>query len=459
MRTSTTPVRGILEAMGSATAEAPATAIAALEELAARFEPGDIDVPGGSARIRLEVTDGRDQDAIIELPSIHLGPPAGSPDARLSADARTWGSIAADVAGGMQAFRRGQLRVRENLHLGVGFLAATTGSTEPGRLRFGRIATANHDIAYCEAGEGPPLICLHGLGGTKASFLPTIAALAPAGNRVIAIDLPGFGDSDKPHNAPFDAPWFAGVVIEVLDQLGLERASFAGNSMGGRIAIELGFSHPDRVEKLVLLAPALAWLKERPWKWLLQVPLPRLGYLQPTPRILVEPIVRKLVPGGDRGWTAAGVDEFLRAYLTPRGPLRLLRVPAQRLPRRALRRAGFLDPAQEARSRCPLRLGPRGRARADLVHAPRRACPAALHPPGARLRPRPPARAPGGDARGDGRVPGIGARPRRYLPSSARRSARRFMPASAAAFEAPCQSVGESAGRLTPASWRVAISR
>jgi pimeloyl-ACP methyl ester carboxylesterase len=305
--------------MGSATAEAPATAIAALEELAARFEPGDIDVPGGSARIRLEVTDGADCDAVIELPSVHLEPPSGSPDARLSAGTRTWESIAADVAGGMQAFRRGQLRVRENLHLGVGFLAATTGSTEPGRLRFGRIATANHDIAYCEAGEGPPLVCLHGLGGTKASFLPTIAALAPAGNRVIAIDLPGFGDSDKPRSAPFDAPWLAGVVIEVLDRLGLDRVSLAGNSMGGRIAIELGFSEPDRVEKLVLLAPALAWLKERPWKWLLQVPLPRLGYLQPTPRILVEPVVRKLVPGGDRGWTAAGVDEFLRAYLTPAG--------------------------------------------------------------------------------------------------------------------------------------------
>ena len=154
MRTSTTPVRGILEAMGSATAEAPATAIAALEELAARFEPGDIDVPGGSARIRLEVTDGRDQDAIIELPSIHLGPPAGSPDARLSADTRTWESIAADVAGGMQAFRRGQLRVRENLHLGVGFLAATTGSTEPGRLRFGRIANGQPRHRLLRGGGG-----------------------------------------------------------------------------------------------------------------------------------------------------------------------------------------------------------------------------------------------------------------------------------------------------------------
>ena len=101
--------------------------------------------------------------------------------------------------------------------------------------------------------------------------------------------------------------------------MGIEKASFAGNSMGGRIAIELGIRHPERVEKLVLLAPALAWLKERPWRWLLQMPLPRLGYLQPSPRWAVEPIVRKLVPGGEQGWTAAGIDEFLRAYLTPAG--------------------------------------------------------------------------------------------------------------------------------------------
>jgi pimeloyl-ACP methyl ester carboxylesterase len=219
----------------------------------------------------------------------------------------------------MLAFRRGRLKVRDNLHLGIGFLASTTGSDEPGRLRFGRIETAEHDIAFCEAGEGPPIVCLHGLGGTKASFMPTIAALAREGNRVIAIDFLGFGDSDKPHSAPYDAPWFAEVVVEALDELGIERASFAGNSMGGRVAIELGIAYPERVEKLVLLAPSLAWLKERPWKWLLQVPVARLGYLQPTPRRIVDPIVRKLVPGGDRGWTAAGVDEFLRAYLTPAG--------------------------------------------------------------------------------------------------------------------------------------------
>jgi pimeloyl-ACP methyl ester carboxylesterase len=89
--------------------------------------------------------------------------------------------------------------------------------------------------------------------------------------------------------------------------------------MGGRVAIELGMIAPKRVEQLVLLSPALAWLKPRQWHWLLQLPLPRLGLIQPTPRWAVEPIVRSIVPGGNEGWAAAGVDEFLRAFLTPSG--------------------------------------------------------------------------------------------------------------------------------------------
>lgn len=300
--------------------EAPG-ALGALELLARRFTAEDMDVPGGRARIRLEVTDGGDCDALIRDGELELKPPKGrgEPDARISADAATWAQIADDVRGGMDAFRAGRLDVRGNLHLGVGFLAATNGSDEPERLRFDRVATRNHDFSVLEAGEGPPLICLHGLGGTKASFMTTVSALAPQGHRVIAIDLPGFGDSSKPHSAAFDAPWFAEAVVELLDALGMERASFAGNSMGGRIAVELGIGHADRVERLVLLAPALAWLRERPWRWLLQMPLPRLGYLQPTPRWALDPIVRKLVPGGEQGWTAAGVDEFLRAYCTSAG--------------------------------------------------------------------------------------------------------------------------------------------
>jgi pimeloyl-ACP methyl ester carboxylesterase len=168
-----------------------------------------------------------------------------------------------------------------------------------------------------EAGSGDPVILIHGLGATKASFLPTLAALAPS-YHAIAIDLPGFGDSDKPFNAPYHAPYFAQSVVALLDALELERAHVGGNSMGGRVAIELGLRAPQRVDRLALLSPSLAWLRDRPWAPLLRLVDPRLGAIQPAPRKVVESIVRRVVPGGD-GWTAAGVDEFLRAYLTRQG--------------------------------------------------------------------------------------------------------------------------------------------
>ena len=292
---------------------------ASLRRLLQRFDPELIDVPGSKARIRLAVDGAGEWDAVISGGTARLERGGtGRADALLSADPSTWKRIAADVRGGMDAFRRRRLRVRQNLHLGVGFLAATSGMTEPGRLRFDSVSTENGRISVLSAGTGDPVVCIHGLGGTKASFLPTVAALAGR-YRVIALDLPGFGESDKPIAAAYDAPYFAKAVFALLDSLGIEQAHLIGNSMGGRVAIEAGLIDPGRVERLVLLSPALAWLRDRRWKWLLQLPLPKLGLVQPTPRPVVEAIVRRLVPGGGDGWAAAGVDEFMRSYLTPRG--------------------------------------------------------------------------------------------------------------------------------------------
>jgi pimeloyl-ACP methyl ester carboxylesterase len=293
---------------------------AALTALIERYDPDVIDVPGGTGRVRLRVEGVGEWDALLAAGHARLRPASrnAEPDALLSADAASWGRIAEDVRGGMDAFRRRRLRVRKNLHLGVGFLAATSGITEPGRLRFDSVQTSAGKISTLSAGTGEPVLCLHGLGGTKASFMPTVRGLADR-YRVIAADLPGFGESDKPITAAYDAPYFARAVAALLDALEIERAHLIGNSMGGRVAIEVGLIEPERTEKLVLLSPALAWLRDRPWKWLLPAQLPKLGLLQPTPRAIAEPIVRRLIPGSDDGWAAAGVDEFLRAFLTPRG--------------------------------------------------------------------------------------------------------------------------------------------
>jgi pimeloyl-ACP methyl ester carboxylesterase len=307
------------QAEGRSTRRPRDAAPPALAALIERFDPAVIDIPTGSARIRLVVRGGREWDALISSGEIDLVPAEGSGhDAELSADTATWQRIAGDVRGGMSAFHEGRLRVRRNLHLGVGFLAATSGMVEPGRLRFATLRTRVGKLSTLAAGQGDPVICVHGLGATKASFLPTLAALAPH-HRVVALDLPGFGESDKPLAAAYDAPYFAGAVTALLDALGIERAHLVGNSMGGRVSIEVGLLYPDRVGRMALLSPALAWLRDRRWGWLLRAPLPKLGLIQPAPRVITEPIVRSLVPGGRDGWSAAGVDEFLRSYLTPRG--------------------------------------------------------------------------------------------------------------------------------------------
>ena len=139
------------------------------------------------------------------------------------------------------------------------------------------------------------MVCIHGLGATKVSLLPTVAALSDRW-QVTAVDLPGFGESDKPLRAAYDAPFFAGAVIALLDELGIERVHLIGNSMGGRVAIEVGLLYPERVGRIVLLSPALAWLRDRRWRWLLRAPLPKLGLIQPAPRVITDPIVRNLVP-------------------------------------------------------------------------------------------------------------------------------------------------------------------
>jgi pimeloyl-ACP methyl ester carboxylesterase len=294
---------------------------AGIEALAARYDADVIDVPDGRALVRLRVRGGDDWDARIEGDRLRLSRArdGDEPDATIAADPATWMRVADDVRAGMQAFQRGSLRVRGSLHLGVGFLAATSGRSEPGRLSFESVRTGGGRVSILSAGVGPDvLLCLHGLGGTKASFLPTVAALADR-YRVVAMDFPGSGESDKPIAAPYDSEWFARSAFETLDALGVDAAHVAGNSMGGRVAIEAGLMDRSRLRSLTLLSPALAWLRDRRWAPVVRLLRPELGLLQVAPRSATDRIVRMLVPGGNRGWAAAGVDEFLRSYLTPRG--------------------------------------------------------------------------------------------------------------------------------------------
>jgi pimeloyl-ACP methyl ester carboxylesterase len=291
-----------------------------LQALVDRFDRASFDMPKGRARVRLhlddhawdlEVKGGRHR--FIDARNDR------DPDAEIRADRATWDKAANDLQGGMEAFRANRLTIRKNLHLGVGFLAATSGNTEPGALRFNTIKTELGRVSTMSAGTGKPIVMLHGLGATKAEFLPTLAAMAPNGWRVIAIDLPGYGDSDKPFPASYDAAFFARWVIATLDALELDRTHVLGHSMGGRVALEVGITAPDRTDRLVAMTPSMAWLGKPGWAPMLKLVRPELGILQPAPKGFVDGIVRRVVPGADNPYVAPALDEFMRSYLSPRG--------------------------------------------------------------------------------------------------------------------------------------------
>ncbi len=105
-----------------------------------------------------------------------------------------------------------------------------------------------------QLGSGPPLVFVHGLSGCWPNWLEQLAVFAPD-HRVIALDLPGFGHSPG-EAGEVSMHGYAELLETLLAQLGIERPTVIGNSMGGLIAAELAASFPDRVERLVLVSPA-----------------------------------------------------------------------------------------------------------------------------------------------------------------------------------------------------------
>ena len=109
-------------------------------------------------------------------------------------------------------------------------------------------------VNYVEMGSGPPLVFVHGLAGCWQNWLENIPHFAKT-HRVIAVDLPGFGESELPQEE-ISIPGYGRFVDAFLGEIGVERGVLVGNSMGGFISAEVALSHPSRVDKLVLVSAA-----------------------------------------------------------------------------------------------------------------------------------------------------------------------------------------------------------
>ena len=109
-------------------------------------------------------------------------------------------------------------------------------------------------IRHVDAGSGEPVLMVHGLGGSIESWTNNINELVKS-FRVIAVDLPGFGLSDKPKMS-YTIRFYREFVVQFLKQLQLGEVSIVGSSLGGHVAAEVAINHPSLVRRLVLTSPA-----------------------------------------------------------------------------------------------------------------------------------------------------------------------------------------------------------
>ncbi len=192
---------------------------------------------------------------------VRKGASRRAPDVTLSTSSETWLALREGKFSGIEAFQRRLLSVHGNLDHAIAFegLFRLPGGRPP-LLRIADVPVGRHRISTLTMGSGPDVLLLHGLGGTRGSLLETAAALSSR-YRVHAPDLPGFGSSSKPAWGGFSARWFAEIMLGLMDELGISDAHLVGNSMGGRISIEMGLIAPERVNAVALLCPAVAWIR------------------------------------------------------------------------------------------------------------------------------------------------------------------------------------------------------
>ncbi|MDQ3940054.1 MAG: alpha/beta fold hydrolase [Actinomycetota bacterium] len=297
-----------------------------LESLPARFKAGSGSVDG---RFRINVGS-VSRDVVVSADACRVESPNGVvPHVEISTDPTTWRQMDAGRMSGIEAFARKRLTIRgsieKTLHFEPMFERPDAGAVAHS-MRAIRVHGATISTLVAGPVDAPPLVLIHGLGATKASWLTVVPSLA-AHHRVVALDLPGFGASSKPLGS-YDAKWFAKYVSGLLDALGLQRTFLAGNSMGGRVAMEVAMRHPERVEAIACLCPVAAFTN-RPVLLFARLLRPELGLLAGRlPRKRMKEGLRQLFADAsclDEAWYDAAIDDFLQVWKSPRARIAFAR--------------------------------------------------------------------------------------------------------------------------------------
>ena len=249
--------------------------------------------------------------------------PCAAPVARLTADPATWLAIDEGDLWGIDAVLARRLVVEGSLDMGARLQTLFSphgrkhGSFDLEQIR---VDADGIGLSCYVVGQGTPVMVLHGLGASKVSAMPLIPALVHAGHRVVVPDLPGHGASDKPRT-DYTPRFYGRVVRRLMDAVEIERAAVIGNSLGGRIALELAFRSPGHLSGLVLLDPAVPGFRIRYLLGFTRVIPSEIGTL-PFPlrerwmrlairRLLADPSA--LPEAGIQG----AAEEFIRIYRDP----------------------------------------------------------------------------------------------------------------------------------------------
>ena len=172
-------------------------------------------------------------------------------------------------------------------------------------------------VGVNNGGSKPALVLVPGLVVTSRNVAPTARLLQEAFS-VYALDLPGFGKSDKPARV-LSVPQLATALLEWMDAAGLSKAHLLGNSFGCQVIVEAASRHPDRVDRLVLTGPALDPAIRTFWKPVLRLALD--GFYEPA---LIGPTLYDFLEMGPRRvWgtyraaLADRIEDKLPALQTP----------------------------------------------------------------------------------------------------------------------------------------------
>jgi pimeloyl-ACP methyl ester carboxylesterase len=169
-------------------------------------------------------------------------------------------------------------------------------------------------VRVAESGprDGTPVVMLHGWGASLYMFRHAFTLLPPFGIRAIAVDLRGYGLSDKPRTrGAYTLDAYLDDLDALLDALALPRVALMGQSMGGAIALHYTLRHPERVTRLVLISPA--GLVPIMYPHLLRATprgLARLVRERFVPRTLIGLIMRRLAYGNASLVTERDIDEY-----------------------------------------------------------------------------------------------------------------------------------------------------